>query len=60
MLSLCVTRYVCYLEYSPLIRLTGCWYPSLEFHEWSNVVCVLEGSGLEDVMQDHATTVRQA
>jgi hypothetical protein len=28
-------------KYNTVIRITGCWDPRYEFHEWSNVMCVL-------------------
>ena len=28
-------------KHSSVIRITGCWDPRLEFHNWSNVMCVL-------------------
>jgi hypothetical protein len=28
-------------KHSTVIRITGCWDPRLEFHNWSNVMCVL-------------------
>lgn len=33
--------YVCYTEGSPtLVRLTQCWHPNYEMHDWANVACV--------------------
>ena len=42
--------YVCFLEFNTMTRLTGCWDPVYEFKDWSNVVCVIEGSTLEDAI----------
>ncbi len=54
-MSVYVARYACFLEGAPLIRLTGCWDPRLEFFAWSNVVCTLEGNVLEDILQASCT-----
>lgn len=37
--------YACYFDgrasqFGSVVRLTGCWNPSYEFHLWANVVCV--------------------
>lgn len=35
-------NFVCYWggNNGELWRITGCWMPYFEFHQWSNVVCV--------------------
>ena len=47
-------RYSCFLEGDPPLRLTGCWSPRFEFHAWSNVVCVGEGSYIEEAIDSLA------
>ena len=32
-------------KHSTVIRITGCWDPRLDFHDWSNVMCVLRSEG---------------
>ncbi len=48
--------YVCFLEDDPLVRLTGCWNNVYETKRFSNVVCVLEGSLLEERLMALADT----
>ena len=49
--------YVCFLDIAP-VPLTRFWVPRLELRSWNNVVCALEGSGLEAVL--HSPCFKQA
>lgn len=48
--------FVCYFDGKPqLTRITGCWHDSLEFYQWSNVVCVRRSHALYPEMEKLST-----
>lgn len=50
-----ILGYTCYFDGSPtLLRITNLWVDSLEFRDWSNVICVL--TSLEPLV--HALNIR--
>lgn len=49
--NLAYSGYTCFFDGAPtLARITGCWWPSLEFKRWSNVVCAQSGSKIHKML----------
>lgn len=50
--------YVCFLDGELLTLLTGCWHPSFEFRDWSNVVCTLKGHPVHGILMAYSVAPR--